>query len=88
MTPNQLAAKLAGDTNSEKVGKAFVRPFLRKHYARDTSAKGTSWNLTDEQRDAVTAAFKARQSGKSFDFDAWRKGRRAKPKKQADTVVS
>lgn len=89
MTPNQLAGKLAGDANAERIGKAFVRPFLRRHYARDASLKGSSWNLTDEQRDAVTAAYKARTAGKPFDFDAWRKARRArKPKRDADVSVT
>lgn len=87
MTPNELAAKLAGRDASERVGKAFVRPFLRKHYARDASAKGSSWNLTDEQRDAVTAAFKARQNGKAFDFDAWRKSRRSRKPKATENVA-
>lgn len=80
MTPNALAEKLAGRDASERVGKAFVRPFLRRHYTRDATAKGSSWNMTDEQIAAVTAAFKAKQNGKPFDFDAWRKGRKAKPK--------
>lgn len=94
MTPNQLAAKLAGSDNAERLGKAFVRPFLRKHYARDASLKGSSWNLTDEQRDAIVAAYRARQAGKPFDFDAWRKTRRsrklakvtASPKQPADVA--
>lgn len=60
MTPNQLAAKLAGADNAEKVGKTFVRPFLRRHFARKAEAKGTSWELTDDQIKAVTAAYKAR----------------------------
>jgi hypothetical protein len=78
VTPNQLAAKLAGSENAERVGKAFVRPFLRRHYTRDAALKGSAWNLTDEQRDAVTAAYKARQAGKPFDFVTWRKARRAR----------
>lgn len=77
MTPNQLAAKLAGNDASERVGKAFVRPFLRRYYTRDASVKGTSWVLTDEQIAAVTSAYKARRDGRPFDFAAWRKTRRA-----------
>lgn len=60
MTPNQLAAKLAGSDNAEKVGKTFVRPFLRKHFARNEEQKGTSWELSTEQVKAVTDAWKAR----------------------------
>lgn len=78
ITPNQLAGKLAGEANAERIGKAFVRPFLRRHYTRDAASKGSSWYMTDEQIAAVTAAYKARQNGKAFDFDAWRKSRRAK----------
>jgi len=81
MTPNELAAKLAGKDSAERIGKAFVRPMLRKHYAREASLKGSSWALTDEQVAAVTAAFKARQSGKAFDFETWRKSRRTKKAK-------
>jgi len=87
MTPNQLAAKLAGDSDAERIGKAFVRPFLRRHYTRDATQKGSSWNLTDEQRDAVTACYKARQSGKAFDFASWRKSRKSK-KVTAEPVVT
>lgn len=85
MTPNTLAGKLAGASNAERVGKAFVRPFLRRHYARDAAAKGSSWYMTDEQIAAVTAAYKARQNGKAFDFDAWRKARRSKKRDAAAT---
>ncbi len=81
MTPNNLAAKLAGADEADRLGKAFVRPFLRRHYARDAELKGSAWTLTDEQVAAVTSAYKARQAGKSFDFAAWRKARRSrKPK--------
>ena len=62
MTPNQLAAKLAGADNAEKIGKTFVRPFLRKHFVRADEAKGTSWELNPEQIKAVTAAYKARKA--------------------------
>ena len=78
VTPNQLAAKLAGDANAERIGKTFVRPFLRRNYTRDASVKGQSWFLTDEQRDAVTAAYKAREAGKPFDLAAWKTARKAK----------
>ena len=78
MTPNQLAGKLAGTDNADRIGKAFVRPFLRKHYARDDSLRGSSWNLTDEQIKLVTLAFKARQAGKSFDITAARKALRSR----------
>lgn len=88
VTPNDLAAKLAGASNREKVGKTFVRPFLRRYYARDAKVKGSSWFLTDEQIAAVTAAYRARENGKPFDFDAWRKSRRAKPKATETTVVT
>jgi len=60
MTPNQLAAKLGGDDNAEKLGKTFVRPYLRKHFTRPDEAKGTSWQLSNEQVKAVTDAYKAR----------------------------
>lgn len=73
LTPNALAASLAGSDNADRIGKAFVRPFLRRHYTRDAQVKGSSWNLTPEQIAAVTAAYKARQKGASFDFAAWRK---------------
>ena len=73
MTPNQLATKLAGAPNAERIGKAFVRPLLRRHFTRDATAKGSSWNLTDEQIKVVTLAWKAKQAGKSYDVDALRK---------------
>ena len=60
MTPNQLATKLGGADNATALGKAFVRPYLRRHFARDAKAKGTSWELTPAQIKAVTAAYKAR----------------------------
>jgi hypothetical protein len=78
VTPNQLAGKLAGDANAERIGKTFVRPFLRKNYTRDVAAKGHSWFLTDEQRDAVTAAYRAREAGKAFDFATWKESRKSK----------
>jgi hypothetical protein len=62
MTPNQLATKLGGADNAEKLGKAFIRPFLRKHFTRDANAKGTSWELTPEQIKSVTDAYKARKA--------------------------
>lgn len=81
VTPNQLAERLAGAANREKIGKTFVRPFLRKHYARDAQVKGSGWLLSDEQVAAVTSAYHARRDGKTFDFTAWQKARRArKPK--------
>lgn len=83
LTPNQLAEKLAGAANRDKVGKTFVRPFLRKHYAREAGTKGTGWLLTDEQVAAVTAAYRARTEGKAFDFAAWKKSRKSKPKPAA-----
>jgi len=76
MTPNQLAAKLAGQENAERIGKAFVRPFLRKHFTRDVSLNGSSWNLTDEQIKLITDAYKARQAGKPFDVTAATKDRK------------
>jgi hypothetical protein len=88
MTPNQLAAKLAGSDNAERIGKAFVRPFLRRHYARDDSLRGSSWNLTDEQIKLVTAAWKARQAGKTFDITAARKALRARKPKVETPVVA
>lgn len=65
MTPTQLAAKLAGPENAERIAKAFVRPFLRRNFTRATEAKGTSWNLTADQIKAVTDAWKARVAGKA-----------------------
>lgn len=89
MTPNALAAKLAGTDNAERIGKAFVRPFLRRHFTRDASSKGSSWYMTDEQVAAVTAAFKARRDGKAFDMDAWRKAKRKRtPKAETPNVVA
>lgn len=69
MTPNALAEKLAGSTNREKVGKTFVRPLLRRHFPRDVM--GTSWYLTDTQIAFVTAAWKAKQKGVTFDAKAY-----------------
>jgi hypothetical protein len=62
MTPNELAATLpgVGKENAEKVGKAFVRPYLRRHFARPAEAKGSSWTLDAEQVKAVRDAWKAR----------------------------
>lgn len=85
MTPNQLAAKLAGADNADRIGKAFVRPFLRRHFTRDSSMKGSSWNLSDEQIACVTAAWKAKRDGKAFDLDAYRKARRAKRAAKVET---
>ena len=85
MTPNQLATKLVGNGDAERYGKAFVRPFLRRHFTRDNAVKGSGWTLTDEQVAAVTAAHKARAAGKAFDFDAWRKARRAAKRNVAAT---
>jgi hypothetical protein len=62
MTPTQLATKLAGADNAEKVAKTFVRPYLRKHFARNDEARGTSWTLTNDQIKAVTDAYKARKA--------------------------
>lgn len=62
MTPTQLAAKLAGADAAERVAKAFVRPYLRRHFARKPDQQGTSWNLTPDQVKAVTAAWKKRQA--------------------------
>jgi hypothetical protein len=62
LTPTQLATKLAGADSSDRVAKAFVRPFLRRHFARAKDAKGTSWNLSAAQVKAVTEAYKKRQA--------------------------
>jgi hypothetical protein len=62
MTPTELAASLAGKDNAEKVAKTFVRPFLRRHFARKDDQRGTSWALTPEQVKAVTEAYKARKA--------------------------
>ena len=58
LTPTQVAEKLAGKENAQKVAKAFVRPFLRKNYARKVEAKNTSWALTPVQVKAVIEAYK------------------------------
>ena len=87
MTPNQLAAKLAGSDNAERVGKAFVRPFLRRHFTRDASQKGTSWQLTYVQIATVTAAYKARQKGQAFDVDAYRKSLRSRKSRKSAPVT-
>jgi len=65
MTPTQLAASLAGPDNAAQVAKAFVRPYLRRHFARAKDAKGTSWYLTPAQVKAIREAFKARVAGKA-----------------------
>ena len=62
MTANELAAKLAGAENAEKVGKTFVRPFLRRNFARKAEAKGTTWELTPDMVKDVTTAYKARKA--------------------------
>lgn len=62
LTPTQLATKLAGADSAERVAKAFIRPFLRKHYTRKPDQRGSAWNLTPDQVKAVTAAWKKRQS--------------------------
>lgn len=62
ITPTSLAAKLAGKDNAEKVAKTFVRPYLRKHFARNDEQRGTSWALTAEQVKAISDAYKARKA--------------------------
>ena len=62
MTPTALATKLAGADNADRVAKAFVRPYLRRHFARAKDAKGTSWEMNPAQVKAVTAAWKKRQA--------------------------
>lgn len=62
MTPNQLAEKLVGKENAEKVAKAFVRPFLRRNFTRGSEAKGSSWTLDAKQIKAVTDAWKKAHS--------------------------
>ena len=62
MTPTALATKLAGADSAERVAKAFVRPYLRRHFARAKDAKGTSWELSPAQVKAITAAWKKRQT--------------------------
>jgi hypothetical protein len=61
-TPTKLAASLAGADSADRVAKAFVRPYLRRHFARSKDAKGTSWELTPTQVKAVRAAWKKRQA--------------------------
>jgi len=61
-TPTELAKALAGADSAERVAKAFVRPYLRRHFARAKDAKGTSWNLTPAQVKAVKEAWKKRQA--------------------------
>jgi len=58
MTPTELAISLAGKDSADRVAKAFVRPYLRRHFARAKDAKGTSWNLTPAQIKAVREAWK------------------------------
>jgi hypothetical protein len=65
LTPTQLATQLAGADNATQLAKAFVRPYLRRHFARAKDAKGTSWHLTAAQVKAVREAYKARQAGKA-----------------------
>jgi hypothetical protein len=65
LTPTQLATSLAGADNAAQVAKAFVRPFLRKNFARAKDAKGTSWYLTAAQVKAVKEAYAARVAGKA-----------------------
>lgn len=80
MTPNQLAAKQVGKDSADAHAKRFIRPFLRRHYAREAALSGSSWTLSKEQVAALDAAHKARQSGKAFDFETWRKSRRKRTK--------
>lgn len=62
MTPTELAATLAGKDQAEKVAKTFVRPYLRRHFARTSEARGTSWTLTPDQVKAISDAYKARKA--------------------------
>ena len=62
MTPTELATKLGGKDNAEKLAKTLVRPYLRKHFARTAEQRGTSWDLTPEAIKAVTDAYKARKA--------------------------
>ena len=82
MTPNQLAAKLAGTDHAERIGKAFVRPYLRRNFTRDGALRGTSWDLSDSQIAEVTAAWKAKQKGSAFDTSAYRKTLRVRKPKE------
>jgi len=65
LTPTQLATQLAGADNAAQVAKAFVRPYLRRHFARAKDAKGTGWYLTPAQVKAIREAYKARVAGKA-----------------------
>ena len=65
LTPTQLAESLAGKDSAGRIAKAFVRPYLRRHFARAKDAKGTSWNLTAAQVKAVSEAYKARVTSKA-----------------------
>jgi hypothetical protein len=85
MTPNALAEKLAGSSNREKVGKTFVRPLLRRHFPRDVM--GTSWYLNDAQIAFVTAAWKAKQNGKTFDAAAYLAASRKRKAKKVEPVT-
>lgn len=60
ITPTALAEKLGGKDGAAKLAKTFVRPYLRRHFARAKDAKGTSWNLSAAQVKAITEAYKAR----------------------------
>lgn len=60
MSPTALAEKLAGKDEAAKVAKTFVRPFLRRHFARSEESRGTSWQVTPDQQKAVIDAWNAR----------------------------
>ena len=62
ITPTALAEKLAGKEQAEKVAKTFVRPYLRRNFARKDEARATSWALTPEMVKAVSDAYKARKA--------------------------
>jgi hypothetical protein len=62
MTPTELATKLAGKDSAEKVAKTFIRPYLRRNFARSPEARATSWALTPEMIKAVSDAYKARKA--------------------------
>lgn len=62
MTPNQLAAKLAGAENADRIAKTVIRPFLRRTFPRAAELRGSAWILDAKQIKAVEDHWKARTS--------------------------
>lgn len=62
MTPKALASEL-------EISAKALRGWLRKEFPRDTSAKNTSWRLSDAQVEAATAHFAGEDDEDESDED-------------------